>query len=253
MSWASQRRFTILLILGAVVAAFVAILSMTVFYKAPSCSDNIQNQGETGIDCGGPCPYLCTEQQRPPTVLFTKAVSSGTGRTDIVASIENANTAAAAKDVPYTVTLYSASRAIIQTVTGTVDLPPSTTVPVFMLGVASGKQAVASAFLTIDPNAPRWFTMTTDTRVKPTVSNIVQGGTVDAPRIDAVLTNPTSVDITNVQAIVLVHDAQNEVMTASQTILPVIPAQGQVTATFTWNSAFPSVPAAIEVIPVIPL
>src|SRR5437879_5151312 len=28
-----------------------------------SCSDGIKNQGETGIDCGGPCPacnYLCT-------------------------------------------------------------------------------------------------------------------------------------------------------------------------------------------------
>jgi hypothetical protein len=25
----------------------------------PSCSDNIQNQGEVGIDCGGPCPAGC--------------------------------------------------------------------------------------------------------------------------------------------------------------------------------------------------
>ena len=26
---------------------------------APTCSDGIQNQGETGIDCGGPCPAIC--------------------------------------------------------------------------------------------------------------------------------------------------------------------------------------------------
>ncbi len=26
---------------------------------APTCSDGIQNQGETGIDCGGPCPNAC--------------------------------------------------------------------------------------------------------------------------------------------------------------------------------------------------
>lgn len=26
---------------------------------APSCSDGIQNQGETGVDCGGPCPACC--------------------------------------------------------------------------------------------------------------------------------------------------------------------------------------------------
>ncbi|EEA06796.1 uncharacterized protein CMU_014720 [Cryptosporidium muris RN66] len=27
----------------------------------PSCNDGIQNQGEYGIDCGGPCPKLCPE------------------------------------------------------------------------------------------------------------------------------------------------------------------------------------------------
>ena len=27
----------------------------------PSCTDGIQNQGETGIDCGGPCPNPCTD------------------------------------------------------------------------------------------------------------------------------------------------------------------------------------------------
>ncbi len=27
----------------------------------PSCSDGVQNQGEEGVDCGGPCPAECTE------------------------------------------------------------------------------------------------------------------------------------------------------------------------------------------------
>ena len=27
--------------------------------NTPSCTDGIQNQGETGIDCGGPCPTAC--------------------------------------------------------------------------------------------------------------------------------------------------------------------------------------------------
>ena len=242
-----------LLIVGAVVVAFLAILSMTVFYKAPSCSDGAQNQGEAGVDCGGPCAYLCTEQQRPPTVLFTKAISSGTGRTDIIASIENVNATAAAKNVPYTVSLFGDHQALIQNVTGTIDLPPSATVPAFVLGISSGNQKVVRAFLSIDSSAVQWFTMTSDPRVKPVVSNTTLGGTADAPRIDAVLSNPSSTNMTNVQAVVLVHDAQGEVMSASQTIMPTIPAQGQATATFTWNSAFSGVPAQIEVIPVIPL
>ena len=73
MSWAARRRFFILLILGAVVAAFIAILSIATLYKSPTCTDGVENQGEAGIDCGGPCSFLCTDLQHPPTVLFTKA------------------------------------------------------------------------------------------------------------------------------------------------------------------------------------
>ncbi len=29
----------------------------------PSCSDKIQNQGERGIDCGGPCPWKCPKEK----------------------------------------------------------------------------------------------------------------------------------------------------------------------------------------------
>ncbi len=253
MSWAALRRFIILALIGAVAAAFFALLSFVTFYKTPSCSDGVMNQGETGVDCGGPCPYLCASEVHAPTVLFTKAISNGTGRTDVVASIENINANAAAKGVPYTMTLYGANQIFVQQVTGTVDLPPASTVPVFIPGVSSGNQKAVQAFLTIDPAAPKWYRVANDTRIKPVVTNTTLGGTADAPRIDAVLNNASITVLSGVLVIVLVHDAQGEVIAASQTIVQVIPAQGQATATFTWNNAFPSEPAAIEVIPVIPL
>ena len=253
MSWASRRRFIILSLIGAVAAAFFIILSISVFYKAPSCSDGVQNQGEAGIDCGGPCPYLCTADEHTPTVLFTKALPSGAGRTDIIASIENVNANAAAKSVPYTVTLYGVGQVLIQRASGTVDLPPGATVPVFLPGVVNGNQQVMGAFLTIDSSKPRWFAMASDPRVMPVVSNTTLSGSTASPRIDAILANPSTSALTDVPAVVLVHDAGGEVIAASRTIVPSIPAQGQATATFTWNAAFTAAPAAIEVIPVVPL
>jgi hypothetical protein len=68
-----------------------------------------------------------------------------------------------------------------------------------------------------------------------------------------VLGNESVIALTNVPVIVLVHDDQGQVIAASKTVVPNIPAQGQATATFTWNSAFPSVPAKIDVFPVIAL
>jgi hypothetical protein len=253
MSWAARRRFIILLIVGAIAVAFLAVVSIATFYKAPSCTDGVQNQAETGIDCGGPCPYLCVAEQQPPTVLFTKALSNGIGRTDVIASVENKNATAAAKNVPYRVTLYGSDQALIQEVTGTLDLPPGATIPVYIPGIDLGKQTAVRAFFSIAASAPKWFTLGANARSVPLVSNTKQSGTISAPRIEAILTNPTVTPFGNVQTIVIVHDKNGDVIAASQTVVSSIPAQGEATATFTWNSAFLDVPASIEVVPIIPL
>lgn len=253
MNWAARRRFFIVLIVSVVAAAFLAALSIATFYEAPSCADKKQNQEEAGVDCGGPCAYLCTTEVQPPTVLFTQVISYGNGRSDVIASIENKNTAAAAKNVPYRITLYGAGQALIQEVTGTIDLPPGATVPVFVPGIASGQQIATSAFLSIAPSSPRWFTLSGDPRILPRVFNIRQVGTTALPRIEAIFANTGSSPLLNVPAVVLVRDAKGDVMAASSTVVPSIPAQGQAAATFTWNGPFPEVPASIEVVPTVRL
>lgn len=250
MSWAARRRFIILFIIGAVAVAFVAILGIATLTEAPSCRDTTQNQGEVGIDCGGPCPYLCPEQAHAPTVLFTKAIPNGVGRTDVIASVENVNAGAAAKNVPYKITLYGAGQVFVQEVSGTLDLPPLSKVPVFIPGISSGSQKTIRAFLTIEPGSFEWYTLDITGQVRPVVVNTKLGGATSTPRVDATLSNAGVTALTDVPVIVLVQDERGEVIAASQTIVPVIPAQGQATATFTWNSAFPSTPARIEVSPV---
>jgi hypothetical protein len=253
MSWAARRRFIILFLIGAVVAAFVAVLFIATFTHAPSCSDGTQNQGEAGTDCGGPCALLCRELLHTPTVLFTKAIPNGSGRTDVVASVENVNATAGAKNVPYTITLYGAGQVFVQEVTGTFDLPPSTTVPVFIPGIASGNQKTIRAFLNIATSSLEWYAVTPSVATRPVVGTVTLGGATSTPRIDAALLNGGVTPLANTKVIVLVHNEQGEVIAASQTIVPVIPAQGQATATFTWNTPFPSTPAKIEVAPVLSL
>ncbi len=253
MSWAAQRRFIILFIIGAVVLGFFTILLTAIFYKAPSCADTVQNQDEQGVDCGGSCPYLCVTQVQPPTVLFTKAITNTLGRTDVIALVENKNASAAAKGVSYRVSLYGTDRLLLQEVTGTFDIPPGATEPIYVPGVTVGKQKVGSAFLSIDSSSIRWYAVATDPRSMPFVSNTKQGGTIAAPRIDAILANPSVINMNNVSVVVLVRDARGEVIATSGTIVQSIPAQGQATATFTWNSEFTGLPASIEVVPIVAL
>ena len=253
MSWAARRRLIILTIIGVVVAAFLAVVLIATFYKTPTCSDSIQNQNENGIDCGGPCPYLCTAQEQPPTILFTQVLRNAEGRIDVVAMVENKNPNAAAKNIPYQISLYGVGHVLVQEANGTLDLPPGATEPVYVPGIASGNQKVLSAFLTIDASAPQWFTFVPDTRIVPVVLNTTESGTASAPRIEATLANPSATALTNVQTIVLVYDTKKNIIAASQTVVPALPGQGQATATFTWNEPFSGIPALIEVMPIIPL
>jgi hypothetical protein len=253
MSWAGRRRFLILSIIATIGIAFIATILIATIYEAPSCADATQNQGETGVDCGGPCAYLCVAHEEPPTVLFTKALKNGLGRVDAVAEIENKNIDAAAKNVPYKIMLYGADQTLVREVTGTVELPPGTTVPVFVPGISSGLQIVSSAFLTIQPTDVRWFASPVDTRVIPAVSAVRQTGSTLEPRIEATLTNPSANALSDVRVAIFVRNNRGEVIAASATLLSTIPAQGEALATFTWNEPFSSVPASFKVTPLIPL
>lgn len=253
MSWAGRRQLLTFVILGALAAGIIAVILISTVYHSPSCTDGVQNQGEQGPDCGGPCTALCTALEEPPTVLFTQAVPDGTGRADVIALVENKNATAAAKSVPYTLTLHGADHSVLQTLTGTLELPPGATVPVFIPALSIGNATLGAAFLTIDPTAVEWYALASDPRIVPTVSDITLSGSTGAPRIAAALTNPDVAPMTNVKVIVLVRDASGNAIAASQTVVPSIAANGQASAVFSWAVPFSGIPVSTEVLPLVPL
>jgi hypothetical protein len=96
---------------------YLAILGIVVtgiyflFLKpAPSCFDRIQNEGEQGVDCGGPCGKICLPSSiQPISVLGTVDVFSPLpDHVAILAQLENANIDLAASSFNYVVTLYGA-------------------------------------------------------------------------------------------------------------------------------------------------
>lgn len=253
MSWAARRRFIILSLIGGVAGVFLLTLLIVVIYEPPTCVDGTRNQGETGVDCGGPCTYLCTAEMYAPTVLFTKALSNPNGRTDVISLVENKNAAADAKNVPYKITLYNKDKILLGEASGVTDLPARERTPIYVPGLTFGKQTIATAFLTIDSDTFRWQVPSADDRVLPIVSSPRPTGTVSAPRVEATFTNNTSRPMQDIKAVAVVYDVNKEVLAASQTIIPLIPGQGEAKAIFTWNAPFAATSTQIEVIPVVPV
>jgi hypothetical protein len=251
MSWAGKRQFLIISVVGAVVITAVALTAIAVFYKAPSCMDNTQNQGEEGIDCGGPCSTLCTASVTAPQVLFVRELSRLHGRTDVIAYIQNSNAAAAAKGVRFTITLYGPDNIIVAQKDGMADLPPKSTVPVFVPNFYSGEREVARAFLTFDTNSFSWYRYTDDRPVLSAKNIFLSAG--DAPRLTSDIFNPSALNLFRVPVVATIFDANNNAIAASATVLEVIPAMNSAQAIFTWPEALSAPAAKEEIIPLAPL
>ena len=250
MDWAKRRQRFIEIILTLVGVALVAVVIVATLYKAPSCTDGKLNQGETGIDCGGPCPYLCSVDEAAPRVSFVRAVSPQSGRTDVIAYVFNPNSNAEVQAAKYKVELYDSSNQVIASKTGVVELPPSTNVPVYLPDFYFGKKQVKEAFLTFDSGSLLWIRGNTQP-VQLSQSDLQYPMVLlPMPKITATLTNPTAYPLYNETVVVTVFDVNNNAIAASQTVIPLLSAQGSAPVIFTWNQAFPAVPARVEILPV---
>jgi hypothetical protein len=94
----------------AIFAGIVTGIYVSLLKPPASCFDGIQNEGEQGVDCGGPCAKVCIPSSiQPisalgPVNVFTPVPEHVT----LLVQIENSNSDFAASSFDYTVTLYGA-------------------------------------------------------------------------------------------------------------------------------------------------
>ena len=250
MDWAKRRQRLIEIILASVGVAIVAVVLIATLYKAPSCTDHKLNQGETGIDCGGPCPYLCSIDEVPPKVSFVRAVSPQQGRTDVVAYVYNPNSNAGVQAAKYTVELYDTNNQVIASKAGVVNLPPSTNVPIYIPNFYFGTKQVAEAFLNFDTSSLLWMRGTLQPAQLSQSNLQYQSAIVPAPKITATISNLTAYPLYNKTVVATVFGPDGNAIAASQTVIPLLSAQGSAPVIFTWNQAFSAIPARVEILPV---
>lgn len=85
---------------------------------APSCFDHIQNQGEQGVDCGGPCATVCAASTQPIAVQSVNAFAASAGADTFLAKIANANAGDSAQSFDYSFNVYDASGTLLKSYPG---------------------------------------------------------------------------------------------------------------------------------------
>src|ERR1035437_3477389 len=108
-AWSAKRR---MLYGGGFVLVLAIIASLLFFrfvYRAPSCSDGIQNGSEAGVDCGGSCTTLCSNQTVAPIVYWAKAFNVLGDVYNVAAYVENPNTSSGNPQANYDFKIYDAN------------------------------------------------------------------------------------------------------------------------------------------------
>jgi len=103
-----------------VLICFVSAFYFVFIKPAPTCFDNVQNQNEEGIDCGGPCARFCLPHDLKPIDVVDRIYKfePDSAHLSLLARISNPNLGYAAKNFSYSFLLYDDKGVLVQSFSG---------------------------------------------------------------------------------------------------------------------------------------
>lgn len=248
MPWAVRRRILYLLgvflFLAAVIGGPIAYLILS---QPPTCSDGVQNQGETSVDRGGPCALLDATALQPSAVLWARSFKVRDGSYNVAAYIENPNEQAGATTTPYLFELYDANNILIAERAGTTYIMPGRVTPVFEGDIDTGNRIATRALFRLT-SSPRWAQMYDPARAVA-VSDITAENSATAPRVSAQVRNTAVAPLFDIGFIAVVFDTAGNAYAASATKISRLEAGAITQIVFTWPSPFPTAIGRIDIIP----
>jgi len=142
---------TIAIVAYIVLFSLIGFLLHYFFAPGASCSDKKQNQGETGIDCGGPCAVCQVVAQTQDLVISEKAFAiGGNDSYDVVARVENPNSTTGGSTFSFEFTLKDDAGNVIGKRDGTSFILPAEKKYVASLGMTTdGNKIPASVDVAI--------------------------------------------------------------------------------------------------------
>jgi hypothetical protein len=245
MAWRDERQLLIGGTAFVILATVVSLIAFVTLSGAPSCLDGKQNQDERGVDCGGSCPRVCEEDARAPIVKFARLLPQG-NRYDLIVHLENRQPQAKNTYAVFTVEAFGSDGAPVFQKDVTTSLSPQPTIPIFIPNIAPQLPSVSRVFVSLKDLGE--FTQARSVKV-PSVTSYTLTTVRDAPRLIAHITGEETLYNTTFVATVFVGD---DIVAATQTIVPILEAGKDTELIFTWLDPFPQDGARVIILPASP-
>lgn len=181
----------------------------------PTCNDGIQNQTETGIDCGGSCISCDLKNIELPEFLGYSAMSLKSGRVSFLFHIKNPNSTHHASPFSYTIHLFDENNIERETFSGSTSLGAGEDGYIYE-GAGSYRDPKS---VTMEVTDVTWKLVDAFSLPRLSVVDVqtsVENGVV---RVKGQIENMSSFDAENVHIIAVLTGEYNEDIYASQMVL----------------------------------
>ncbi len=249
--WANKMRTIYITIFVLIISILVAPTVYKALNPKLTCSDGLQNQGETAIDLGGPCHYLNPADLRPLLTKWARSFVVIPGLYSSVAYVENSNSNGGIREVNYLFRLYDESNILIVDRVGSTFIPPGKTVPIFESNMQTGERVPKRTIFKII-NTPIWEKMETELSAEVFVVEKKFEDNNSLPRLSAEVQNRGVYTLYNLMVIATVFDNAGNAIGASRTVIDTLPADSSKNIVFTWPRSFDAFVARTDIVPLLP-
>ncbi|HXK37665.1 MAG TPA: vWA domain-containing protein [Candidatus Paceibacterota bacterium] len=235
LDWARRRQIITL----AIVIGSLLLIGTSIFFivkSRPSCFDKVQNQDETGVDCGGICAAQCRDTHLGINTLWTKTFLVRKGMYDVASLVENPNLDASIPELSYTVELFDDEGRTLLSRTYSTFANAGDHFTLFGGGLDTQGVDAARARLTILPGY-KFIKATPPTVRKVSVLGYELLTPDTAPRLIATLQNQTTDTLRHVPVTATVSD-RNGPVGVSETYIDELAPRETKQVTFTWPQKF---------------
>ncbi|HEY4493229.1 MAG TPA: hypothetical protein VJB98_01255 [Candidatus Paceibacterota bacterium] len=229
-AWGTRRQLSFVFIFVLLLAVAIVVL-LIANRHVPSCSDDLANQGEIGIDCGGPCTKVCSDEASELVVLWTRVFKVRDGAYDIAAFVENPNTFGLT-DLTYKIRVYDAENIPVKDVEGSTYLNPHARTLILVPQVDVGFRIPTRAFITFPDNLD-WKRLQ-DTGPEPLLLTNQRIETEPVLSLRTTVTNDSLRSIEDIELSAFLYGESGNVVHVSRTYLEELPSGASKDVVLTW-------------------
>jgi len=246
----TQRKKIIIITIYLLIFFLIIFGLYYIFKPKPSCFDNIQNQNEKGIDCGGVCQKECNEIKAHNLIIGeTGIVPSGiVGKYDFYAKVSNPNVAFGDKNLTYEIEFKDADGNTIVSQLGSSFVLPSEEKYIIQNNIELSTIPTSGILKIISSDWTRfddYYERPDIQIVNKNYSEVSDG--VGFANAHGLLRNRSPFDFDGIKIQVILRDIDGKVLALNSTEMKNIKAGEDRDFKVFWPSSFPGVVSLMEV------